>query len=130
MSFVKNLKFFPCLYLGEIVLELVFGDVLDRNQAFPDYQMYKNVNFTWLPNNIGLVLGLVLDFCQEFEMFFLFLSGQNRLRNSFFVDFMDRRQAFPDYKNVDFTWFLNWFLPKGLVHDFCQKFKFSLLFLF
>ena len=70
MSFVKNLKFSPCLYLGEIVLELVFGDVLDRNQAFPDYQMYKNVNFTWLPNNIGLVLGLVLDFCQEFEMVF------------------------------------------------------------
>ena len=37
---------------------------------------------------------------------------------------MDRRQAFPGYKNVDFTWLLNWFLPKGLVHDFCQKFKF------
>ena len=35
-------------------------------------------------------------------------------------DVMDRRQAFPDYKNVDFTWSLNWFLPKGLVHDFGQ----------
>ena len=73
MSFVKNLKFFPCLYLGEIVLELVFGDVLDRNQAFPDYQMYKNVNFTWLPN-WTCPKGLVLDFCQEFEMFFFCFS--------------------------------------------------------
>ena len=38
-------------------------------------------------------------------------------------DVMDRRPAFPDYKNVDFTWLLNWFLPKGLVHDFCQEFE-------
>ena len=43
---------------------------------------------------------------------------------------MDRRQAFADYKNVDFTWSLNWFLRKGLVHDFGQKFQISLLFLF
>ena len=60
----------------------------------------------------------------------LFLFEQNRLRNSFFVDVMKRRQAFPDYKTVDFTWLLNWFLPKGLVHDFGQKFQISLLFLF
>ena len=40
MSLVKNLKFLLCLYLGKIALEIVFGDVLDRNQAFPDYKMY------------------------------------------------------------------------------------------
>ena len=57
-------------------------------------------------------------------MFFVVSLRQNRLRNSFFVDVMDRRQAFPDYNNNDFTWLLNWFLPKGLVHDFGQKFKF------
>ena len=57
-------------------------------------------------------------------MFFVVSLRQNRLRNSFFVDVMDTRKAFPDYKNVDFTWLLNWFLPKGLVHDFGQKFKF------
>ena len=123
MSLVKNLKFLLCLYLGKIVLEIVFGGVLDRNQAFPDYKMYKNVNFTCSPNWI-CPKGLVHDFCQEFEMFLLFLLVQNRLRNSFFVDVMDRRQAFPDYKNNDFTWLLNWFLPKGLVHDFGQKFRF------
>ena len=57
-------------------------------------------------------------------MFFVVSLRQNRLRNSFFVDVMDRRKAFPDHKNVDFAWLLNWFLPKGLVHDFGQKFKF------
>ena len=123
MSLVKNLKFLLCLYLGKIVLEIVFGGVLDRNQAFPDYKMYKDVNFTWSPNWICLT-GLVHDFYQEFEMFFVVSLRQNRLRNSFFVDVMDRRQAFPDYKNNDFTWLLNWFLPKGLVHDFGQKFRF------
>ena len=48
-------------------------------------------------------------FSKNLKCFLLFLLGQNRLRNSFFVDVMDRRQAFPDYKNVDFTWLLNWF---------------------
>ena len=70
MSLVKNLKFLLCLYLGKIVLEIVFGGVLDRNQAFLEYKMYKNVNFTWSPNWI-CPKGLVHDFCQEFAMFFV-----------------------------------------------------------
>ena len=37
---------------------------------------------------------------------------------------MDRRQAFADYENVDFTWSVNWFLRKGLVHDFGKNFRF------
>ena len=49
-------------------------------------------------------------FVKNLKCFLLFLLVQNRLRNSFFVDVMDRRQAFPDYKNVDFTWLLNWLL--------------------
>ena len=48
-------------------------------------------------------------FVKNLKCFLLFLLVQNRLRNSFFVDVMDRRQAFPDYKNVHFTWLLNWF---------------------
>ena len=40
MILVKNLNFFCCFSLGKIGLAIVFGDVLDRNQAFPDY---KNV---------------------------------------------------------------------------------------
>ena len=67
MSLVKTVKFLLCLHLGKIGLGIVFGDVLDRNQAFPDY---KNVNFTWSPNWI-CPEGLVHDFCQKFEMFFV-----------------------------------------------------------
>ena len=38
----KNFKFLLCLYLSKIVLEIVFGDVLDRTQAFLHY---KNIDF-------------------------------------------------------------------------------------
>ena len=44
MVLVKNVKFLLSLYLGKTGLEIVFGDVLDRKQAFLDY---KNVDFTW-----------------------------------------------------------------------------------
>ena len=44
MVLVKNVKFLLGLYLGKTGLEIVFGDVLDRKQAFLDY---KNVDFTW-----------------------------------------------------------------------------------
>ena len=38
----KNFKFLLCLYSCKIVLEIVFGDVLDRTQAFLHY---KNIDF-------------------------------------------------------------------------------------
>ena len=42
-------------------------------------------------------------------------------------DVLDRKQAFPGYKNVDFTWSSHWIFPKGLIHDFGQKFEFFLV---
>ena len=38
----KNFKFLLCLYSGKIVLEIAFGDLLDRTQAFLHY---KNIDF-------------------------------------------------------------------------------------
>ena len=32
----KNFKFLLCLYLGKVVLEIAFGDVLDRKRDFLD----------------------------------------------------------------------------------------------
>ena len=78
MILVKNLKFLLGLYLGKIGVEIVFGDVLDRKQAFPEY---KNVDFTWLSHWI-FPRGLIHDLGQKFEYFLLFLFGQNRVSNS------------------------------------------------
>ena len=43
-----------------------------------------------------------------------------------FHDILDKKQAFADYKNIDFRKSPNWICPKGLVHDFGQKFRFFL----
>ena len=37
----KNFKFLLCLYSGKVVLEIAFGDVLDRTQAFFALQKYR-----------------------------------------------------------------------------------------
>ena len=65
MILVKNLKFLLGLYLGKTGLKIVFGDVLDRKQAFPDY---KNVDFPWSSHWI-FPEGLIHDSGQKFEFF-------------------------------------------------------------
>ena len=67
MILVKNLKFLLGLYLGKTGLEIVFRDVLDRKQAFPDY---KNVDFPWSSHWI-FPEGLIHDSGQKFEFFFV-----------------------------------------------------------
>ena len=67
MVLVKNVKFLLSLYLGKTGLEIVFGDVLDRKQAFLDY---KNVDFTWSSHWI-FHEGLIHHFGQKFEFFFV-----------------------------------------------------------
>ena len=67
MVLVKNVKFLLSLYLGKTGLEIVFGDVLDRKQAFLDY---KNVDFTWSSHWI-FPEGLIHHFVQKFEFFFV-----------------------------------------------------------
>ena len=63
MILVKNSKFLLGLYLGKIGLEIVFGDVLDRKQLFPDY---TNVDLTWSSHWI-FPKGLI----QNFKFFFV-----------------------------------------------------------
>ena len=63
-------------------------------------------------------------FSKNLKCFLLFLLGKIGLEIVFLLMLWIEGKPFQDYKNVDFTWLLNWFLPKGLVHDFCQKFKF------
>ena len=76
MILVKNLNFFCCFSLGKIGLAIVFGDVLDRNQAFPGY---KNINL--YGHQIGFSKGLVHEFGQNCEISSLLAFGQNRPRN-------------------------------------------------
>ena len=51
MLLVKNLKFLHYSFLGQIGLEIVVGDFLQRNYALTVYR-YKNIDFTWSPNYV------------------------------------------------------------------------------
>ena len=78
MILFKNFKCPYCSFLSKVSLEIVFGGVLDRKQAFLDY---KNINFRLLQSEIfpnGLVHYL----------------GQNRPRNSVSVMFLIEKSPF------------------------------------
>ena len=62
--------------------------------------------------------GLVHDFGQKFETFLLPPFGQNKPWKKMFADVLDRKEAFPVYKNIYFTWSPNWIFRKGLDNAF------------
>ena len=47
-----------------------------------------------------------------------------------FDDHLVRKQAFQDYKNIDFTNLPYWIFSEGLTQDFHQKLKISYLFIY
>ena len=123
MILVKNSKFPLCLFLDKISYEIIFDNHLVRKQAFQDY---KNIDFThlayWIFSN-----GLTHDFGQKLEIFSLFVLDKISYE-IIFDNHLVRKQAFQDYKNIDFTHLAYWIFSEGLTHDFGQKLKISSLF--
>ena len=68
MILVKNLKFFHLLSLSKIDREIVFPDVLDKKEAFKDYEktVFEKRKIRIFPT------GLVHRFGQKCEIFFNF----------------------------------------------------------
>ena len=58
--------------------QIVFGDVLDRKQASPDY---KIINVFSRQIGFFLRVSVVYEFGQKFEIYSLLVFGQNRPRN-------------------------------------------------
>ena len=58
--------------------QIVFGDVLDRKQASPDY---KIINVFSRQIGFFLSVSVVYEFGQKFEISSLLVFGQNRPRN-------------------------------------------------
>ena len=71
MVLVKNLKFCKHFVLCKIHPEHVFGDVLVRKQAFLD-----NINMDLKRTQIFFPKGIVHDFGQKGEVFFIFCVYQ------------------------------------------------------
>ena len=67
--------------------------------------------------------GLVHCFGQKFEILLTFV----KLRKSIF-DFLFRKQAFLNSRNMGLKKGKLWFLLKGIVHYFCQNVEFFFIF--
>ena len=77
MILVKNSNFLHCLFLLKIGPEMMFGDVLDRKEAFLDN---KN-KYPICPKNRNFPKRLTHDFGQKFDVSSLFVFIENRPRN-------------------------------------------------
>ena len=81
MILVKNFNFPHCLFLLKIGPEMMFGDVLDKKEAFVDN---KNMSFI-CPKNRKFSNGLTHDFGQKFELSSMFVFIETRPRNDVWV---------------------------------------------
>ena len=67
MILVKNSNFLHGLFLFKIDPEMMFGDVLDRKEAFLDNKYIYLI----CPKNRNFPKGLTHDFGQKFELSFI-----------------------------------------------------------
>ena len=78
--------------------EEMFGDVVDRKQAFLDYKKLISI----LPSHqIRCFLRGCPWFWSKFLKFFIFFRQSSS--GKMFGDILDRKQAFLDYKNINLT---------------------------
>ena len=126
MILVKNSNFLYGLFLLKIGQEMMFGDVLDRKEAFLDNK------------NMYLICPKYRKYSKGFKPWFWskisnFLHGLSFLKifpEMMFGDVLDKKEAFLEKKIcILYVQEIGNF-PKGLTHDFGQKFQLSSLFLF
>ena len=112
MDLVQKWPFFKFLFLGNIVQENVFYDILEDKNAFlgfknNKFKYLKNWHFSkgvnpWLRSKNG-----------DFSNFYFFgNTGQENV----FYDILERKNAFLDYKNKKFKNLENWHFSKGVLN--------------
>ena len=77
MILVKNSNFLHCLFLLKIGPEMMFGDVLDRKEAFLDNKKMYLI----CPKNRKFSKGVNPCFGQKLELSSFFVFIENRPRN-------------------------------------------------
>ena len=101
-------------------VEVVFDNHPVRKQTFLDY---KNIDFKQWPYWV-FSKGLTHDFGQNLEISSLFVFAQNGFE-IMFDDHLVRKEALPDYKNIDFIEFLYWIISKEIPMILVKKLEFS-----
>ena len=121
MILIKNSKFPLRLFQEKMGLEVVFNDYIVRRKALLDY---KNIDFTQSPYWIfkrGLPMILVKN-----SKFPLHLFQDKMGLEVVFNDYIVRRKALLDYKNIDFTQSPYWIFKRGLPMILVKNSKFPL----
>ena len=97
MVLLQKLPFFHFFFFGNIDQENVFYDIPQRKNAFLGYKNknFKKSKMAIFPN--GLTHGLYPKIA-IFSTFFLGNIGQENV----FYDILERKNAFPGYKNKKF----------------------------
>ena len=80
--------------LGKVGKKKVFGDILERKNAFLDYKnkKQKNQKFPFFQRGQSIVL------VNKWDLFHLFIFGKKG-KKKVFGDILERKNAFLDYKN-------------------------------
>ena len=97
MVLAKKWRFFQLFFLGNIGQENVFYDILEQTNAFLGFK-----NKTFKKSKIDIFLkGLTYGFSPKMAIFPTFFFKQWGQENVFY-DILERKNAFPGYKNKKF----------------------------
>ena len=97
-GFGQKLAIFPSFDFREKSQENLFGDILERKNAFLDY---KDRKFT--KSKTGIILKrLAHGFCKEMANCFIFFIFGKIGQKNVFQDILERKNAFLGYQNKSF----------------------------
>ena len=126
MVLVRKWPFFQLFFLGNIVQENVFYDILERKNACLGYKNKKSKN----SKNGHFSKGVNPWFWSKNGHFSNFFFLGNIGQKNVFYDILERKNAFLGYKNKKFKKSKNWHFSKGVNPWFWSKYgHFSNLFL-
>ena len=113
----KNGHFSNFIFLGNMGLENVFYDILERKKVFLEY---KNKKFK-KTKNWHFSKGVSPWFWSKNDHFFHFLFLGIKGQENVFYDILERENAFLGYKNKKFEKSKNWHFSKGVKPWFWSK---------
>ena len=116
MVLVQKWAFLQLFFLGNLVPENVFYDILERKNAFRGYKKKKFKK----SKNWYFSKGVIHGFGLKMAIFPTFFLG-NIGREHVFYDILERKNAFLGLKNKKFKKSKNWHFSKGVNPWFLSK---------
>ena len=117
MVLVEKWSFFQLFFFGNAGQENVFKDILERKNAFLDYQNKKFKNWKYW----HFFEGVNPWFWSKNGPFSNFFFFDNKSKENVFYDILERKTAFLDYKKKKFKKSKNWHFFKGVNPWFWSK---------